>query len=466
MAAAPRDPGPGRTPGPPGPSAPAGPAPRAARPARPSREAETGGPDAHRGADDFLGADPAHDPYLDPTAPLARDRALGLGAGTAPGGAARDRATSGGREADLAAAVEALPGLARIAASTWWHTTGWGLRTSVKATRRVARAVTDADEAAALAHDVSDTAHAVADLAKAVSGGVPVPRAVLDLAADLASDLGADLGTALDGTRAGRPGRTTGAGRGGRTGARVTRARGGSAADAVVPGDVVGGPEQGSGAGLVGGVRGSTPADGHGAAHPRRPGGRPALPADPAAELRRRGAELLERSRDVWDTSTGHPAHGRILSELAPDEARILLLLLREGPQPSVDVRTGGPVGLVSSQLVAPGLTMIGARAGCRWPEQVPSYLNNLFRLGLVWFSRESLQDPMDYQVLEAQPDVLDAVHSVRFAKVVRRSIHLTPFGEDFCRAVLVDEQDAAAARFPAHALPPEGDAAEPPSQA
>lgn len=48
--------------------------------------------------------------------------------------------------------------------------------------------------------------------------------------------------------------------------------------------------------------------------------------------------------------------HERILDGLVPDEARILLLLLEGGPQPSVDVRTGGPVGLVSSHLVAPGL--------------------------------------------------------------------------------------------------------------
>ena len=117
-----------------------------------------------------------------------------------------------------------------------------------------------------------------------------------------------------------------------------------------------------------------------------------------------------------------HPAYARILDELAPDEARILLLLLRGGPQPSVDVRTGGPVGLVSSALVAPGMSMIGARAGCRYLDEVPAYLNNLFRLGLIWFSREQLEDPMEYQVVEAQPDVLEAMHSVRFPKVVRRS--------------------------------------------
>ena len=179
---------------------------------------------------------------------------------------------------------------------------------------------------------------------------------------------------------------------------------------------------------------------------------------DAEPSLRERGQELLEKSRDVWSTDQGHPAFGRILTELAPDEARILLLLLNRGPQPSVDVRTGGPVGMVSSQLIAPGLTMIGARAGVRYVDQVPSYLNNLFRLGLVWFSRESLRDPMEYQVVEAQPDVLAAMHSVKFTKVVRRSIHLTPFGEDFCRSCLVEET-VAAAEFPEHGTPGDGEA-------
>ncbi len=101
---------------------------------------------------------------------------------------------------------------------------------------------------------------------------------------------------------------------------------------------------------------------------------------------------------------------------------------------------------------------MIGPRAGLRYVDQVPSYLNNLFRLGLIWFSRESLRDPMEYQVVEAQPDVLAAMHSVKFAKVVRRSIHLTPFGEDFCRTCLVEEE-AAAAPFPEHGTPGDGEA-------
>ncbi len=282
---------------------------------------------------------------------------------------------------NLQPAVDALPGLARVAAGAWWHSTGWGVRQTTRAGRRVARAVTNPVEAAALARDATEAASVIGDLARSISSGVPLSRAL--------TSAGESLGELAEPPSNGRP-----------------------------------------------------PSGGRGAPAPR--------------SLRERGAELLERSRDVWNDDVAHPAYERILDELAPDEARILLLLLQGGPQPSVDVRTGGPVGMVHSQLIAPGLTMIGARAGCRHLDQVPAYLNNLFRLGLVWFSRESLRDPMEYQVVEAQPDVLAAMHSVKFPKVIRRSIHLTPFGDDFCRTCLVDEETATETPFPEHARPPE----------
>ena len=316
-----------------------------------------------------MGAVTPNDPHRDPHGTPHRDRP-----GDEPG-----------------SALEAVPGLVRVAASAAWHTTGWGVKTSARAWLRVGRAVAQPEEAAALARDATRAATAVGELARSVSAGVPLPRALMT------------AGETLSG--------------------------------------IVEIPE------VVNGVVVSATAP------------------PPRASLRDRGQDLLERSRDVWNTEEGHPAFDRILDELAPDEARVLLLLLRSGPQPSVDVRTGGPVGLMHSQLIAPGLTMIGARAGCRYVDQVPAYLNNLFRLGLVWFSREALKDPMQYQVVEAQPDVLEAMHSVKFAKVVRRSIHLTPFGEDFCRSCLIEEEVAAATEFPEHQLPPEADTAEPPSR-
>src|SRR6476661_3418316 len=62
-----------------------------------------------------------------------------------------------------------------------------------------------------------------------------------------------------------------------------------------------------------------------------------------AAALRERGADLLRRSADVDLDQDAHPAYARILSELAPDEGRILRMLAVEGPQPAVDVRTARP---------------------------------------------------------------------------------------------------------------------------
>jgi hypothetical protein len=261
-------------------------------------------------------------------------------------------------------AAEALPGVARIAGTAALRSASWALGSGLRSARNLARAMTDPAAAGELvrgvAEDVAEASRAVSDVATAVSGGTPLPRALLRATLSLSS--------------------------------------------VMVPQEPDGG--------------------------------------DGEMTLRERGEDLLRRSRDVWSEDEAHPAYGRILEELAPDEARILLLLLRGGPQPSVDVRTGGPVGMLSSSLIAGGLTMIGPRAGVRYLDEVPAYLNNLFRLGLVWFSREQLEDPLEYQVVEAQPDVLEAMHSTRFPKVVRRSIHLTPFGVDFCRTCLVDPED------------------------
>jgi Abortive infection alpha len=250
----------------------------------------------------------------------------------------------------------AVPGLVRLAASAWWHTTEWTIGTTLRGGRRLLRAVTSPESAVDFAQEVQAAARRVA------------------------------------------------------------------------------------------GERGAEPVDIEQPAKADASGNGPRA----ASPLRDQGEELLRRSRDVRFHEEAHPAYERILSELAPDEGRILLLLVTSGPQPAVDIRTGGPLGLLRSRLIAPGLSMIGARAGARYSDRVPSYLHNLFRLGLIWFSRETLLDPLRYQVLEAQPDVLAAIHSVRQAKVVRRSIHLTPFGEDFCRACL----PLASEQVPVHGTP------------
>lgn len=178
--------------------------------------------------------------------------------------------------------------------------------------------------------------------------------------------------------------------------------------------------------------------------------GLPAGARDPqvsAAELRAKGAALLHRSADVRFAATAggdyvHPAYARIIDELAPDEARILRVLAVEGPQPAIDVRTGRPFGVGSTQ-VAFGLSMLGELAGCRYLHLVHAYLNNLERLGLVWFSKEVVEASR-YQVIEVQPEAVEALKQAgRAARTLRRSIVLTPFGSDFCHICLPAEAAA-----------------------
>ena len=162
---------------------------------------------------------------------------------------------------------------------------------------------------------------------------------------------------------------------------------------------------------------------------------------DPAA-LREEAAELLRQSADVTYEDTAHPAYAQILLELAPDEARILRLLAAEGPQPAVDVRSTAIVR--SGEVVAEGLNMIGAEAGVRHLERVETYLTNLMRLGLVKFSAKPLDDEIPYQVLEAQPYVLQTVKETSRARTVHRTLRLSGFGEGFCEVCLpVDELES-----------------------
>lgn len=158
-------------------------------------------------------------------------------------------------------------------------------------------------------------------------------------------------------------------------------------------------------------------------------------------ELRARGAELLRRSAALDDFDEGHPAYARILTDLVPDEARILRFLYLNGPQPTLDIRTGRPFG-IGSALIAGGLNMVAEHAGLRYLTRTGPYLTNLNRLGLLEFSPDPIDDPGPYQLLEAQPKVTAPLSEAGWApRIIHRSLRLTDFGQDFCTICLpVDE--------------------------
>ncbi len=163
-----------------------------------------------------------------------------------------------------------------------------------------------------------------------------------------------------------------------------------------------------------------------------------------ATSLRDRGGELLDRAADVHtDRDVVHPGFARIIDGLAPDEARILKLLINEGPQGIVYVNKAAPFGFGARE-IARRLSMIGHEAGCLHNGLVPAYLDNLVSHGLVAIRRDALEDELPYQVIEAQPEVVGALQSaggtIFRGQVTRRTVHLTDFGRAFCQVCFPPE--------------------------
>ena len=159
---------------------------------------------------------------------------------------------------------------------------------------------------------------------------------------------------------------------------------------------------------------------------------------DTAESLRERGTALLERAAEVDRDGTAiHPGFERIIDQLAPDEARILKLISNDGPQPIVYIHRAAPMGLGARE-VARRLSLIGREAGCLRPELLPAYIDNLVRLGLIAIRRDPVADEQAYEVVEAQPEVIEALRSISGTvfrgQISRRSVHLSDFGRTFCQ--------------------------------
>lgn len=154
--------------------------------------------------------------------------------------------------------------------------------------------------------------------------------------------------------------------------------------------------------------------------------------------LAERGRALLERSASL-EADTDHPAFGHLIEQVAPDEMRILRVLTRDGEQPVVDVETRGALG-GRGRVVADRLTLLAEVAGCKHPEHLEVYLDNLERLGLVRYLDEPLAEG-DYDVIEVQePATTARRRAAAESSSVRsrqRRIGLSALGHAFCAACL-----------------------------
>ena len=118
-------------------------------------------------------------------------------------------------------------------------------------------------------------------------------------------------------------------------------------------------------------------------------------------DLREMYANLLAASMDKTTGAFAHPSFVEIIKQMTPDEAKLMRLFAQVKPFPVIDlVRTFE--AKEGSQCVLRHFSLLGHEADCANPDQTPSYIDNLCRLGLIelpayaWYANQGVYDVLE----------------------------------------------------------------------
>lgn len=153
-------------------------------------------------------------------------------------------------------------------------------------------------------------------------------------------------------------------------------------------------------------------------------------------------ANLLAASMDKSTAQGAHPAFVEIIKQLTPDEAKLVgLFVNREMAFPLLDVRreyktqtpekNGGFEELVN-------FSLLGKIAQCEFPQLVPTYIDNLCRLGLATIpAMYEYTAPGVYEPLESAPEVQMLKSQIELSQewsctFERKGLRVTALGRQF----------------------------------
>ena len=162
--------------------------------------------------------------------------------------------------------------------------------------------------------------------------------------------------------------------------------------------------------------------------------------ADPGtAPLRSAMGELLERSVEASRSDSREYLFGTIISQLVPDEARILAALSTGTAFAAGDLvqrsRRAAPRILVANA------SSVGRSAGVVTPDNTPTYLTRLLGFGLIEFGPEDETLDVQYDMLSTESVLADAKRKAEAAKqggavkLVRKTVRMSTLGREFWTA-------------------------------
>lgn len=166
---------------------------------------------------------------------------------------------------------------------------------------------------------------------------------------------------------------------------------------------------------------------------------------DPAP-LRTAMAELLDRSMDSDGARGRDYLFGTIVSQLVPDEARIVAALATGQAFAAVDV-VAKQVGRSTTRTVLRNVSTVGIAAGVMLPGDVPTYLSRLQGFGLVEFAQPVGDLTAQFAALQDDPAVKRARSAIEAgkqgsAKLVRKTVTLSNLGREFWAASAPDRAE------------------------
>lgn len=149
--------------------------------------------------------------------------------------------------------------------------------------------------------------------------------------------------------------------------------------------------------------------------------------------LRAGMAELLRRSTASDAETAREQLYALILRQLAPDEARMVSLLVTGSAFPVIDVveRTG----FGAARAVLYNASTLGKAAGVSLPDHVPAYVTRIVALGLALLGPEDAALSTEYEILLTDETVREAQRGLSRPRFVRRSVRISSLGAQFWAA-------------------------------
>jgi hypothetical protein len=154
-------------------------------------------------------------------------------------------------------------------------------------------------------------------------------------------------------------------------------------------------------------------------------------------------ANLVASAMDKRHATRAFPAFVEIMKQLTADEAKILRAIGPGRPVPMIHldrVFYNEQRQHIGGDTVQSNLSRFGFVAGCQYPKLIPSYINNLVRLGLLEvLATNTFFTALDeeYKEIETDPDVVDLKKQNERPPMVgtnfiRSGVRLSPLGHDF----------------------------------